>query len=106
MNGKKRSVSNILIVLAVIVLAGSPLLIAKGAEFGGADDAAEAAILEIRPDYHPWAASILEPASGEIESLLFALQAALGAGVVFFGVGYYTGRARKEAVGQTADVRR
>ena len=38
----------------------------------------------------PWFSSFFEPASGEIESLLFASQAALGAGIV----GYYIGATR------------
>ena len=42
---------------------------------------------EIAPAYQPWFKPILEPASGEISSLLFALQAALGAGFI----GYYLG---------------
>jgi cobalt/nickel transport protein len=44
-------------------------------------------ISEINPDYKPWFASIIEPASGEIASMLFALQAAIGAGFI----GYYLG---------------
>ena len=54
------------------------------------DGEAEAAISEINPDYKPWFSSFFEPASGEIESLLFASQAALGAGIV----GYYIGATR------------
>ncbi|MFQ9918367.1 MAG: energy-coupling factor ABC transporter substrate-binding protein [Flavonifractor plautii] len=42
------------------------------------------------PDYEPWFEPILEPASGEVESLLFALQAAIGAGVVGFVLGRIT----------------
>ena len=80
-NGKL-TVILLLLVLAIIIV---PQIIQKGAEFGGADGEAEAAITEINPDYQPWFSSLYEPASGEIESLLFASQAALGAGIV----GYY-----------------
>jgi len=81
---------NIVMLLAVVALAILPLVIHHGgdAEFGGADGQAEALITEIQPDYQPWFNSIWEPPSGEIESLLFALQAALGAGLV----GFYFGR--------------
>lgn len=81
---------NLWMLLAVIALAILPLVIHHGgdAEFGGADGEAEAAITEIQPDYKPWASPLWEPPSGEIESLLFALQAALGAGLV----GFYFGR--------------
>ncbi|UJW77229.1 energy-coupling factor ABC transporter substrate-binding protein [Rhizobium sp. SL42] len=81
---------NLWMLFAVIALAILPLIIHHGgdAEFAGADGEAEAAITEIQPDYTPWAAPLWEPPSGEIESLLFALQAALGAGLV----GFYFGR--------------
>ena len=37
-------------------------------------------ITQAHPNYKPWFRSIWQPPGGEIESLLFALQAALGAG--------------------------
>ncbi|SMD19292.1 energy-coupling factor ABC transporter substrate-binding protein [Rhizobium sp. RU36D] len=81
---------NLLLLSLVILLAILPLVIHHGgdAEFGGADGEAEVAITEIQPDYQPWAAPLWEPPSGEIESLLFALQAAIGAGLI----GFYFGR--------------
>ncbi len=83
---------SILLLGLVILLTIIPLVIQKNAEFAGADGMAESAITEIDPDYTPWASSWWEPPSGEIESLLFALQAALGAGVFFYVLGYYKGR--------------
>lgn len=84
----------ILVVLAVIALTVVPLVVAGGSEFAGADGEAEAAITEIDSGYQPWFSSIWEPPSGEIESLLFALQAAIGAGAVFYALGYFVGRAK------------
>jgi len=55
--------------------------------FSGADGRAQQAITTIAPDYKPWFAPLFEPPSGEIASLLFALQAALGAGVIGFWLG-------------------
>jgi cobalt/nickel transport protein len=55
--------------------------------FGGADARAQQAIGTIAPGYQPWFAPLFEPPSGEIASLLFALQAALGAGVIGFWLG-------------------
>ena len=91
---------NLLLVLGVIVLAILPLWVVekpaggpdgKASEiFTGADDKARNLIGEIRPDYEPWFQPLIEPASGEIASLLFALQAALGAGFI----GYYLGVSR------------
>lgn len=94
----------ILVLLAVVALAVVPLVVRSGAEFGGADGKAETAITEIDPGYHPWFSSIWEPPSGEIESLLFALQAAIGAGAVFYALGYFVGRAKGRAQALTAGL--
>ena len=83
---------NLILIAIVVLIAVIPLIFLKDAEFGGADGLAEEAITEIAPDYEPWYSSLLEPASGEIESLLFALQAALGAGVVGFVLGRVTAK--------------
>ncbi len=81
-----------ILILLVIVLAIVPMIMANGAEFGGADGQAEAAITEIQPDYTPWVSPIWEPPSGEIESLLFALQAALGTGFIAYYFGLKKGQ--------------
>lgn len=82
-----------LIILALVIY---PLITITDSEFEGADGEAEGVISEINPDYEPWAESILEPPGGETESLLFALQAALGAGVIGLGFGYFIGRKRPQ----------
>lgn len=76
----------------VILLAVVPLFLHPESEFGGADGQAEEVIAGINPDVEPWFAPLLEPPGGETESLLFALQAAIGAGVI----GYYLGLKRGE----------
>lgn len=82
---------NLALLAVVIALAVAPVLFyGHEAEFTGSDDQAEAVITQINPAYAPWVAPLWEPPSGEIESLLFALQAALGAGLL----GYYFGRRR------------
>ncbi|HMA66076.1 MAG TPA: energy-coupling factor ABC transporter substrate-binding protein [Chitinispirillaceae bacterium] len=96
-------IQNIILIIAVIVLAIIPLLIIKpasdGAElFSGADGQAEILITEIRPDYTPWFAPLWEPPSGEIESLLFALQAAIGSGLLFYTIGFFRGRKKAALV--------
>ena len=88
---------NLLLLIAVVLLAIFPLwLIQKPAPdaqghqatiFAGADNKAKDLVGEIAPDYKPWFKPVLEPASSEIASLLFAVQAALGAGFI----GYYLG---------------
>jgi len=92
-NQQATSRQNWLLAGAVIILAVIPLAFVRG-EYGGADDQAEKAITEIQPDYKPWFNHFFEPASGEIESLLFASQAAMGAGVVGYVIGLYKGRSQ------------
>ena len=64
-------------------------------EWGGADDKPEGVINDLTDGtYTPWFNNIWEPPSGEIESLLFALQAALGAIIIGYFLGYYRGLAK------------
>lgn len=95
-NIKKSSKSKTVLILLLICVAIAviPLLIIKDSEFGGADGAAEEIITEINPNYEAWASPILEPPGGETESLLFALQAALGAGVIGYGFGVLKERSK------------
>ncbi|NER82864.1 MAG: energy-coupling factor ABC transporter substrate-binding protein [Leptolyngbya sp. SIO1D8] len=79
------------LVLAVVALALFPLIFVQG-EFGGADGEAEEAITEIEPNYEPWFGGFVELPSGEVESLLFVSQAAIGAGVIGYVIGLYKGR--------------
>jgi cobalt/nickel transport protein len=83
---------NWLLVLAVVVLAAVPLLfVGSDTEFGGADGVAVERIDE--SDYEPWFAPLFEP-SAETASGLFALQAALGAGVLGYVFGVIRTRRR------------
>ncbi|VTR81530.1 cobalt transport protein CbiN [Clostridium perfringens] len=88
----KRVLTNVILLLLVVFITIIPFLVAKNGEFGGSDDQAEEAITQIDKNYEPWFSPLFEPASGEIESLLFALQAAIGAGVIGFGLGYLKGK--------------
>ncbi|WP_042202910.1 energy-coupling factor ABC transporter substrate-binding protein [Paenibacillus camerounensis] len=85
---------NGLMLLAVVLLVVLPLLFVNG-EFGGADDAAEGVITEIDPAYEPWFKPLTE-LPGETESMLFALQAALGAGVIGYTIGLLRGKQDKQ----------
>jgi len=83
---------NMIILAFVALLSFFPLYIARDAEFGGADGQASEAISELNADYTPWFESFWEPPSGEVESFLFALQAAVGSGFVFYYIGYSKGK--------------
>lgn len=88
----KNAKTAIIVLVLAVVIAVVPLLLIHDSEFGGADGAAEDAITQINPDYEAWASPILEPPGGETESLLFCLQAALGASVFGYGFGYLVAR--------------
>jgi cobalt/nickel transport protein len=101
------------ILAAVVVLTVLPLWLVNtppGADassmFGGADDRALQAIGSIAPGYRPWFAPVFEPASAEIASLLFALQAAAGAGVIGFWLGLSVARERTRSDAASAQDRR
>lgn len=83
----KKLLVNLILVVLVILLAALPLLTLKNASFSGSDDKAEKAITKIDKNYRPWFKPIWTPPSSEVESLLFAVQAAAGAGFI----GYYIG---------------
>ncbi|MEU7318567.1 energy-coupling factor ABC transporter substrate-binding protein [Streptomyces sp. NPDC007083] len=91
---------NALLLVLVAALAVLPLALGLGDDkeepFAGADAQAETAITELEPDYEPWFSPLYEPPSGEIESALFALQAALGAGVLAYYFGLRRGRRQGE----------
>lgn len=92
-NKKKNSNKmNFVMLLLAVSLIVTPLILKPGAEYGGADGQAEEAITEIAPEYKPWFTNIYEPPSGEIESLLFSVQSALGAGII----GYYLGSKKRK----------
>lgn len=88
----KTSKVNLILFLIVIAIVLVPLIFMGDSEFGGADGEAEGIIAEINPDYEPWVSPIWEPPSGEIESLLFSVQVALGAGVFGYVLGMFKER--------------
>ena len=93
----KRGTLAVILLLLCCAIAVYPLLTISDSEFGGADGMASDVIEEIAPDYEPWAESLIEPPGGETESLLFALQAAFGAGIIGLTFGYFIGRTKASA---------
>jgi cobalt/nickel transport protein len=68
--------------------------LAEGEEsWAGADAQAEEFISET--GYEPWFSPLWEPPSGEIESLFFSLQAAIGALIIGYFFGYYGAKRKK-----------
>ena len=85
-------IKNALLLVVVVALSFSPLFMKRGAEFAGADAQAAVAIKALNPNYQPWFKPIWTPPSTEVESFLFALQAAIGSGIVFYYLGYLKGK--------------
>ncbi|EAX46309.1 cobalt transport protein [Thermosinus carboxydivorans Nor1] len=91
-----RTRQNAILVALAIILAVWPLVFQQNADFGGADDKVKDVIAGIRPDYQPWFTNLWEPPSAEVESFLFAVQAALGAGIIGYFFGYQRGKAGRK----------
>lgn len=91
------------LLLVLVVLWVGPMLFAPEVAdeaFPGAD--AQAAEMVEDTGYEPWAEPVFEP-SGEVESGTFALQAAIGAGVLFYVIGHLHGRSlARRAMGSGA----
>jgi cobalt/nickel transport protein len=87
---------NIILLIIVVAITLVPFVLQRQGEFLGTDDKAEKTITEIKPGYKPWFESIWTPPSGEIESLLFAVQAGIGCFIIGYYIGYVRGRKKKE----------
>lgn len=97
----KKSAVTLLLVLGIVAIVGAALVIdshrsTDGERFVGSDSAATTQIEQDNPDYEPWFQSLYAPTSGEIESGLFALQAALGGIALGYCIGALRGRRRSE----------
>ena len=95
----------IVIVLALVVMFCISFALGSGKASEGEEGFAgtDSVVVEImeQDGAKPWCSPIWEPGSGEIESGLFAMQAALGAGVVGFVFGNLRGRSKEREL-QTA----
>jgi cobalt/nickel transport protein len=89
---EKPGFRNIIIIVAVAALLVFSIFVSRGEDFEGTDGQAQKAIEELSPGYQPWFSSVWTPPGSEIESLLFALQAALGSGIIGYYFGYQRGR--------------
>lgn len=83
---------NIILIGIVVLIVTLPLAMYNGlgedeGYFSGSDGMAGDAISET--GYEPWISSIWEPPSSEIETLLFSLQAAIGAFIIGYFLGYW-----------------
>lgn len=82
-----RSRSSWLLLLGIVLMIVAPLVAHSRSLFTGTDTRGTAAISTVDPGYKQWVRNLWTPPKGEVESFLFALQAALGAGIVGYVVG-------------------
>lgn len=95
-SGRPNPVITWVLVAAVVVLFAGSFMIGRATipdtEFGGAD--AQAVEVLEEDGVEPWFSPLFEPASGEIESGIFAFQAALGGAVLGWALGRLQSRSR------------
>ncbi|WP_316670227.1 energy-coupling factor ABC transporter substrate-binding protein [uncultured Propionibacterium sp.] len=89
----------VVLIFLVSLIIGNRMASGSDEAFGGTDDAATEAAEQAGAE--PWFKPLFEPA-GEVESGLFAIQAAIGSGIIFFCLGRMSGRraAAKQAAAE------
>jgi cobalt/nickel transport protein len=87
-----QKLANMGLLSIAVVLSLAPVLIFQGKEFKATDSKNQTAIEEVQPGYKPWFEPVIKPSGGEIETFLFATQAAIGSGVTCYILGLYKGR--------------
>jgi len=94
----KKKTTVILLIILTIVVAITPLFLIQGAEFEGRDGAGSEMVEEVTGgEYEPWFKPVLEmliggELPGEMETLFFCIQTAIGVGIIAFCFGYLAAR--------------
>jgi cobalt/nickel transport protein len=97
----RKSSINILLLSGAVIISMAPILMYQGKEFKATDSNNITAIEQVKPGYKPWFEPILKPSGGEIETFLFATQAAIGSGVTCYILGLYKGRTERRKSDET-----
>lgn len=94
MSSKIKTVIILLLICVIILII--PIAFIKDAEFSGSDTTAQETITELNSNYEPWTDQLIKPPSKEMETLFFCLQAAIGSGIIGYGFGVLSQRAKIE----------
>ncbi len=87
-----------------VILSMAPVLIHQGKEFKATDSINITAIEQVKPGYKPWFEPVIKPSGGEVETFLFATQAAIGSGVVCYILGLYKGRTERRKIDEVVAI--
>ena len=87
-----------------VILSMAPVLIYQGKVFKATDSINITAIEQVKPGYKPWFEPVIKPSGGEVETFLFATQAALGSGVVCYILGLYKGRTERRKIDEVVAI--
>jgi cobalt/nickel transport protein len=87
-----------------VILSMAPVLVYQGKEFKATDSINITAIEQVKPGYKPWFEPVIKPSGGEVETFLFATQAAIGSGVTCYILGLYKGRTERRKPDQIDGV--
>jgi cobalt/nickel transport protein len=87
-----------------VILSMAPVLMYQGKEFKATDSINITAIEQVKPGYKPWFEPVIKPSGGEVETFLFATQAAIGSGVVCYILGLYKGRTERRKIDEVVPI--
>jgi cobalt/nickel transport protein len=93
--------TNILLFSGAVILSMAPILMYQGKDFKATDSLNVTAIEQVKPGYKPWFTPVIKPSGSEIETFLFATQAAIGSGVTCYILGLYKGRTERRKSDET-----
>jgi cobalt/nickel transport protein len=100
----QKSSTNIWLLSGAVILSMAPVLMYQGKEFKATDSINITAIEAVKPGYKPWFEPIIKPSGGEVETFLFATQAAIGSGIACYILGLYKGRTERQKSDEAATL--
>jgi cobalt/nickel transport protein len=88
--------TSLLLLVLAAAIAVAPMVLKIEGDYSGTDDVGSQAIEASHPGYVRWTQPFWEPPSKEIEGTIFALEAAIGAGILGYAIGRRHGSRRRD----------